>query len=252
MTIDDATVGLPLGVEGTHNLRDVGGYPAAGGRLTAPGVLYRADALHELTDTGREALAGLGLRRIIDLRSQPEVAGAPSSLGGLEIETRNFSVLRAAAPSAQPGQRHTLDRLYQLMIDRRGRYLAGALRALVAADGPVLVHCTAGKDRTGVFVALTLDAVGVEREAIVADYAASERNLAGEWAGAMVSQISAGWDLSEDDIVAIVTTSPAATMRGLLDHLDSTHGGSATYLRAHGLTAEELLALRDQLTVADG
>lgn len=252
MVMDYATFGVPIAVEGTYNLRDIGGYPATGGRQTAHGVLFRSDALGGLTVLGRETLAALSLRLILDLRSEPEVAGQSCALGPLGIETRNISVLRAAAPSEQGGRSHTLDRLYRLMVDRRGEYLASALRAVVQSSGPVLVHCTAGKDRTGVLVALALEIAGVEREAIITDYAASERNLAGEWATAMLPRLGARWALPEESIREIVTTSPAATMRTLLTHLDEAYGGSAAYLRAQGMSLEELSALRDRLTVTLG
>lgn len=249
MTAETGAFGAPFRVDGTHNLRDVGGYPAADGRQSAHGVLFRSDALDRLSPAGRETLRSLGLHRIVDLRSDPEITGEPSALGDLDIDTVCVSVLRAAAPSAQPGRRHTLARLYELMVERRGDQLVTALRAILSSSGPTLVHCTAGKDRTGVLVALALDAVGVEREAVVADYAASERNLAGEWASTMLARVGAGWELPEDSIREIVTTSPAVTMEGLLGHVDQSYGSTTGYLRAQGMTDVELAALRDRLTV---
>lgn len=252
MTAQAGAYGVPIRVDGTHNLRDVGGYPAAGGRQSAHGVLFRSDALGRLSAAGRETFSRLGLHRILDLRSDPEISGEPSALGDLDIETICVSVLRAAAPSAQPGARYTLARLYELMVERRGDHLVAALRAILGSSGPTLVHCTAGKDRTGVLVALALDAAGVERQAVVADYAASERNLAGEWASTMLARVGAGWELPEDSIREIVTTSPAVIMEELLGRLDQGYGSTTGYLRAHGMTETELAALRDRLTVTAG
>jgi len=239
----------PLPIEGTYNFREIGGYPVAGGGQTRAGALYRSDALAGLTEAGRASVADLGLRRILDLRSGPELATEASAIEGLGIEVQHHPVLKAAAPRAQTHRRHSLETLYRLMVERRGQHLTDVVRAMSAADGPVLVHCTAGKDRTGVVVALALDAVGVEREAIIEDYAATAHNLAGEWSTRMLTRVS-DWTIPEEDIRAIVTTSPAPVMAGLLDHLVEHYGGARGYLRAYGMRPEELDYLRQALTEA--
>ncbi|WP_349428612.1 tyrosine-protein phosphatase [Microbacterium sp. LWS13-1.2] len=110
----------------------------------------------------------------------------------------------------------------------------------------VLVHCTAGKDRTGVAVALLLDAVGVDREAIVADYAISERNLAGPWAERMLAGIEQMGAPLTPEIRELVTGTPPAAIEQALAWLDE-RGGSAAYLQSGGLADAELNALRGRL-----
>jgi len=237
-------------IEGTYNLRDVGGRPAADGRRTRTGVLYRSDALGGLTAAGREALRALGLRTIVDLRSSEELAASPSAIEGLGVTVQHLPVFAGSAPGSQAAQPAALDEIYHAMIDGTGPKLASAVRAISAgaAEGAVLVHCTAGKDRTGVVVALTLEAVGVDREAVVADYAASEANLAGEWAEAMLLRIGARSAPDGVDLVGIVTTSPAPPMEQLLARLDREHGGARAYLASHGMSEAELDALAEALT----
>ncbi|WP_114905360.1 tyrosine-protein phosphatase [Ornithinimicrobium murale] len=237
----------PLPIEGTYNFREVGGYPVTGGGMTRAGALYRSDALAGLTEAGRKALAALGLRRILDLRSSPERAVNASAVDGLGMDVQHHPILKAAAPQTETHRSHSLETLYRLMIERRGKHLTAALRAMAGAEGPVLVHCTAGKDRTGVLVALALEAVGVERDAVVEDYAATEHNLAGEWSTRMLAGVS-DWTIGEEDIRAIVTTSPAPVMAGLLGHLDEQYGGARTYFLAHGMRQDELETLRVALT----
>jgi protein-tyrosine phosphatase len=110
----------------------------------------------------------------------------------------------------------------------------------------VLIHCTAGKDRTGVAVALVLDAVGVDRNAVIADYAVSERNLAGPWADRMLAGIEQMGAPLTPEIRELVTGTPPTAIAQALSWIDE-HGGSAAYLRSGGLTGAELDALRTRL-----
>jgi protein-tyrosine phosphatase len=109
------------------------------------------------------------------------------------------------------------------------------------------VHCTAGKDRTGVSVALVLDAVGAERAAVVADYAASAANLAGPWADGMRAMITAMGVPLTPEIDTLVTATPPAAIEQALAWVDA-QGGAAEYLQSGGLTDAELDALRARLT----
>lgn len=236
-----------IDVEGTYNLRDIGGLPVAAGGRTRSGVLYRSDALDALTPAGHRALASLGLHLVLDLRSDQEIELAPSAVDGLGLAVRTLSLLPAADPTQQAMNDYSLHTLYRLLVDARGPQLVEAVQTLSRADGPALVHCTAGKDRTGVVVALALEAVGVEREAVVADYAATQTHLAGEWAERMLAQVGAGWGVPEDAIVEIVTTSPAPVMAELLDHVDASYGGAVAYLRTHGLGQADLARLGERL-----
>ncbi len=112
----------------------------------------------------------------------------------------------------------------------------------------MLVHCTAGKDRTGVAVALLLDAVGAERDAVIADYSASEANLAGAWAARMFAMIDAMGVPRTPELDALIAATPPAAIEEALAWVEREYGGSAAYLRAGGLTEHELGALRSRLT----
>lgn len=171
------------GVEGAHNLRDLGGISAAEGRVVRPGQLIRSGELNGLSSAGGQRLAALGLGRIIDFRSAIERDAAPTLAPELS------KVLRWQAPSIQStGDQGALLRHCLVSAERSREVMHSiyrqipfvhreAYRALFDAvmhGRPVLFHCAAGKDRTGVATALLLTLLGAEREAIRADYVASE------------------------------------------------------------------------------
>ncbi|MDQ4214617.1 tyrosine-protein phosphatase [Microbacterium capsulatum] len=232
---------------GVYNLRDTGGY-RAGTRTSRWGKLLRSDALHRLDASGRDLLGELGVAHIVDLRGADELRTAPSSLDGLAVQVHHLPVFDDAAPASRAGLQVGLAPIYDHMVDERGANLADAIRviALAGDDEAVLVHCTAGKDRTGLVVAFALSAAGVDRDEVVADYAQTAANLQGEWADAMLAGFrDSGAELTPE-VVELVTASPAPVLAALLERVDREHGSVRAYLAAHGMTEDEL----DRLTAA--
>lgn len=235
-----------LPVAGTYNLRDTGGYPAAGGS-TRWGRLFRSDALHNLTAESRRSLADLGITTVVDLRTPDELRTAPSGVDGAAVTVHHVPIFDDN-PATASLRDVTLERVYDAMIEQGGANLARAAAVIAAAgEGAVLVHCTAGKDRTGVLVALVLLAVGVEREAVVADYAATEANLAGEWADGMLAALRSNGFEPDAAAVELISASPAALIEHVIDRVEAGWGSAAGYLRAGGLADAELDALRTAL-----
>ena len=228
-------------VAGLYNLRDTGGYRAAGG-TSRWGKLLRSDALHRIDATGRDRLAEIGVAHIIDLRGGDERATAPSAVDGLEVTVHHLPVFDDADPAAQATTHVGLVPVYDHIVDERGAQLVDAIRVIIAADDDdaVLVHCTAGKDRTGLVVAFALAAAGVDRDDVVADYAATAENLRGEWSDAMTAVFEQrGIELTAG-MVELITESPAEVLEALLERIDRVHVSISAYLLAHGLTPTEL------------
>ena len=228
-------------VAGLYNLRDTGGYRAAGG-TSRWGKLLRSDALHRIAATGRDRLAEIGVAHIIDLRGGDERATAPSAVDGLEVTVHHLPVFDDADPAAQATTHVGLVPVYDHIVDERGAQLVDAIRVIIAADDDdaVLVHCTAGKDRTGLVVAFALAAAGGDRDDVVADYAATAENLRGEWSDAMTAVFEQrGIELTAG-MVELITESPAEVLEALLERIDREHGSISAYLLAHGLTPTEL------------
>jgi protein-tyrosine phosphatase len=236
--------GRRLELEGVFNLRDVGGYPAADGRAVRWRTLLRSDALHRLEPVGGAVLAGLELRTVLDLRTQLEVDHAPSALDGLAVRPTHISILTGDL-QALPLE---LDAIYRYMIDECGDTIARAIKVLSAADAfPALVHCSAGKDRTGIVVALVLAVLGVPDEVIAADYGLSAGYLDAERTPA-IGQLQSSTGLG-DQLTKPLLSSPPALILDMLARVRAATGTVDAYLLDHGLNPADLVRLRSALLV---
>lgn len=230
-------------VSGAVNFRDIGGLPAGSAR-TRSGVLYRSGNLAQLDDAGVAALGGLGIRRIIDLRADDEVAHAPSRVAGISARTQRVPLFLGSAASFFADD-ISLEEMYRRLVDDSPDGVVEVVRGIIA-DQPVLVHCTVGKDRTGVTVALALAAAGVEAEAVVADYARTEALLP-QWRNTRVIDRLRSMHPDAVHLEDLATRSPAPVMRDLLGDVAARYGSAAGYLRAHGMGEDELVELRRAL-----
>jgi protein-tyrosine phosphatase len=232
---------LPL--PGTFNVRDAGGYATADGGTLRRGLLIRADGLGELDDAGRQILAELGVRTVIDLREDAEVEVAPDALGDLPVE-----LVRLPAFSGLPAGRRPNDlrETYELLVDECGDELAAVLATLAKPGAlPAIVHCTAGKDRTGVVIALVHALLGVSDADLEADYAATSEYLS----TGFVDRIRAAMPVGAltDGMLTALLACPPELIRSTLDRITEKAGGIENYLLVHGLSDEAAGALRTAL-----
>ncbi|MFF9562954.1 tyrosine-protein phosphatase [Leifsonia sp. NPDC014704] len=233
-------------IEGTYNFRDVGGYPVDGG-TTRQGKLFRADALGRLSAAGREALRELGIRIVIDLRDDFEVAALPDALDGLDVEVLHLPVFEGSGASASTVGA-TIVHLYDKIVFQHTDVIVRALREIAdTGEEPVVVHCTAGKDRTGIVVALALLAVGVDRETVVSDYAVTEDNLRGPWLEGMLELVRGYGVEVTPDLRIILGGSPREALETTIDRIEERAGSVRQYLLDAGLDELELAKLRSVL-----
>jgi protein-tyrosine phosphatase len=252
-----------IALEGAANVRDLGGLPLRGGGTTVPGVLLRADNLQGLTarDVGH-LVDDLGVRAVVDLRTEVEVElEGPGPLVGEErVEIRHRSLMPevgartdVAADGTLPWQGRQFDndhgesgavQAYLSYLLDRPDSVVGALRDVANAPGGVVVHCAAGKDRTGMVCALALELVGVQRAAVIADYVAT-----GERLEPLLARLR-----SSPTYAADLEGRPpeshrprAETMSRTLELVDERHGGAAGWLAAHGFDAADAEALHRRL-----
>ena len=246
----DAAPGRHIPIPGTLNFRDAGGYPVAGGGVTRWRSLLRSDGLHRLGPGAADMLAAMRLRTVLDLRTSAEAQLAASPLdelagqGALTMQVSLIGEDLAALPA-------DLDEIYDYIVDRQGAAIAAAIRTLARPDGlPALVHCTAGKDRTGIVVAFALAAVGVPDPVIAADYALSSLYL-DPLSTPAIGRVQEGTGLG-DRLTAALLASPPELIVRTLGRARRQGGTIEGYLGAHGVPSAELAMLRSALVTAGG
>ncbi|KQM83143.1 tyrosine-protein phosphatase [Agromyces sp. Leaf222] len=233
-------------VAGTYNFRDVGGLPASTGTVR-DGVLFRSDGLYRIGDEGREQLRELGVGIIIDLRDEQEADRMPDDIDGLDVEVLRLPVFEGSGAS-QGAAGISLEALYDRIVTQHAPVVVDAVREIASAgDRAVLVHCTAGKDRTGVVIAIALLAVGVDREAVIEDYARTEGNLAGEWLEEMIDLIGRYGVPDSPALRTLMGGSPREAIEGAIETVERAHGSAREYLLTSGLTLDELARLEQLL-----
>jgi hypothetical protein len=239
-----------IDLDGAVNVRDLGGLPTADGGKTADGRLLRADNLQELTPADVDKLVrDVGVTTVVDLRSTAELESeGPAPLDAVaSLRHAHHPVLPelGSATDVIAGAlllRHDQDRArypedpicghYLGYLEDRPEEVVGAMRSIATAAGAALVHCAAGKDRTGVVVALALSAAGVRPEAVIADYAAT-----GERLDAILARLlrSPTYATDLEGKPAEVHVPRPLTMAAFLAQLDA-RGGATGWLAAHGFT----------------
>jgi protein-tyrosine phosphatase len=238
------------------NFRDLGGYPTADGRMVRWRTLYRADGLHRLTDTDVEVVRGLGLRTVVDLRTAGEVDNhGRFPVEHLPVAYHHLPVIEEIWPIE--GVRDTvapheyLTERYLEMLDTGGCAIARTLGLL--ADGrhaPLVFHCAAGKDRTGVLSAVVLGLLGVPDEEIAHDYGLSLPAMArlSEWVRAAYPEAATAME----DQPAVFFDAPSPAVHGFLDGLRGRFGSFEGYVEAIGVDPATVGRVRARLLAEPG
>lgn len=200
----------------------------------------RASALGELSAEGVEAMRRHGIRSVVDIRSPDEIAERSSPYASEAAYVNAHFALGRTMQIDQAAQRGTMAiELARLAGPDSG--LADVIRAIARAEPGILIHCVAGRDRTGFIVAVVLSAVGVPDDDIVADYVASDAALEPEYRRYIAEHAN-----DEAEIRAAIGRR-AETMRALLSAVHAGYGDGAAYLRSAGVTDADLDAIRAKL-----
>lgn len=246
---------LPLGV----NFRDVGGYATENGRITKWGKLFRAGVLVDLSADEMAYLPQLGITAVCDLRTVEESTKHPGLLpDGASYE--QLSVLNVARWAKWRGlfavlfQREKLhdfmlEGYTQVMIDDNPQIVRRIFETVADVNNlPALIHCTAGKDRSGVTIALLLHSLGVPKETILADYTFSNHYYA-EFKHLIEPDIAGlrRIGIGADDLHAVLIVR-RTMLESTFRHIDAHYGSFAAYLQDHvGIDDTILAAIRRNL-----
>ena len=234
-----------LPFEGVENFRDYGDYPLSGGRRLAKGRLFRSAHHGRATEADLERLAGLNLAVVVDLRRpeerrrepcrRPQVFGArviETDLGS-DDEPPHLKFLRTQELTPETAHAFMLEEYRRLPfapehVDLFGRYFA----ALAEAEGAVLIHCAAGKDRTGLLAALTHHLAGAHADDVLADYMLTNqaRGIEG-WIGRIADHMERefGRRPSDEAVRAFLAVHPA-WLEAAFDEIERRSGGADAYL----------------------
>jgi len=262
-TVIDAPPPRVLPTTEIHNFRDYGGYPVAGGRL-ARGRLFRSGEHMLATDADLRIVGDLGLKAVFDLRGAGEREKAPCrrppgftasvyAAGGETTVAAPHLEAAASAFDAATARQNMRDRYASvpfrpLLVDLYRDYF----RVLSELSAPTLVNCTAGKDRTGILVALLHTALGVHPDDILEDYLLT--NLAGDndaRVGALKADLQRRFGAAmSDEAIRIVTSVEPAFLESAFDAIRQRHGSTEAYLAdVLDVTPEVREALADRLVV---
>lgn len=238
---------LRVSLTSVFNFRDLGGLPTTDGRTVRYGQLYRSDSLHRLSIEDSERLAALGVRTVLDLRRPKEITRdgrVPERLGlAYHNPYPEHREWEAGLYVERDGPARFLADRYRDMATEGIAGFGTALRLVADPDmAPLVMHCMAGKDRTGVLSALVLSLLGVPDEAIATDYALSEAGQA-----PLSAQIRLDFPDGSPDVPMHFVVCPPEAMRLFLAELRAGYGSVTAYAAQAGVTETHVASLRAHL-----
>jgi protein tyrosine/serine phosphatase len=256
LTLADVDLSRVLDWEGCYNVRDLGGLTTGDGGRIRWGALIRSDIPTRLTEKGRKSLFQHGVRTLVDLRFKDEVASDWAAYPFQELDGPDVCYSHVPFDTGRDAQRREEEsaaydaarsraEFNRLDLDWGRGGIAAAVAAIAdAPEGGVLVHCHAGKDRTGIVTALVLSLLGVSDDDIADDYALTTLNLEPlivEWLDGLTE------DPDERDRLRTLATPAREAMLDTLAHLRRRYGSAAEYLQAAGLSDAQMERLRARL-----
>jgi len=237
-----ATTSRRLDWPDCRNTRDLGGLPRPGG-LTRMGVLVRSDSMVNLTPVGRRAMTAYGITTVIDLRTAAELLRAPNPCADNTGPAYVHLPLIDDSMMVGLGEASGMFERYLWMLDGRPEAFRAIFETVAQAEGGVVFHCFAGKDRTGLVAAMLLSVAGVPDDAIAADFAETDAQLAlryEEWIAAEAPERRS--EMREE------LRCPPDRILGVLEHLNKRWGGIQGYMDASGLSAAAIDRLSAKLS----
>lgn len=238
-----------LHIEGTYNIRDLGGYTAKDGKTTKAGILIRSGNLDNLPQASQQHLIDYGVRTIVDLRDEWEQRHYPNVFTeASQVTYHNVPLLGDALSNneawyAVKDDYVELHELYTKYLEWHQPQIAKIITTIADADSVTLFHCHAGKDRTGIITALLLSAVGISDTAIAQDYSLSSgaiAHLVAEWRK---------YNLNDERDIAQFerdVSSKPKTIMSMMAYINQTYNTTTAYLHSCGVLDSMLTKLHQK------
>lgn len=244
-------------VEGGLNFRAVAEYPAAGGRVRKRAI-YRSGAFADVGEAGAEAMRRLGVRTAFDLRNEGEKARSPSpllSMAGFTVVSEPHTIRHGDlyAVLADPGSTGAacaavMTAIYATLPGEFAPIFRRYFRTMVDCESPVVVHCAAGKDRTGVVVAMLLDLLGVARDDIMDDYLRTNAARDALYRRLVARNHGVDYGAVADHLIEPMITANAPYLEAMFATVARDYGDMSAYAeRALQLSREDIETLRRRL-----
>ncbi len=236
---EDARRVVPL--EQGSNFRDIGGYRAADGKTVRWGRIYRSGGTPMITDADATRIRGLGISRMMDLRSSEERVLAPSRITGVTYTAISYSMAGLMGPGAASGTPPSAEKMYRAFPTMLAPQLRVLFHALADNDQPIVYNCSAGQDRTGFTTAVILTTLGVSRDEVIKDYLKSTALRRPQYempridparhAGDPVALMFAKWQQQPHDKASPLYDEGGAYLRYALDEVEKRWGSMDNYLQ---------------------
>ncbi|WEV65706.1 tyrosine-protein phosphatase [Bifidobacterium sp. ESL0764] len=242
--------GAGVVIDGVPNSRGIGGYPTQDGHKLRDGLFFRTAGLNFLGEHGLDDLHRLNVKEVVDLRDPLEVEQWPYILPD-DIHVDRVPLLKTTM-TEQGGMKEMskgidMAEMYHDIVFGSAEQIVLILRKLLKDDGhPMLIHCTAGKDRTGITSGILMSLLGVSDDMVVSCYAQSGANLGDAFKKAVLKGLNSD-EKGVGQITAAQTAmlaSPPELMRGVLAGIKSEYGSAEQYCLQNGMSADEVAGLR--------
>ncbi len=264
MTLTPDDIGRIVKLEGASNFRDFGGYHARDGARVRRGVLFRSNRLSRLTTADIAVLEDAGITAIFDLRAPREREVDPSAWTAphLEVHTwppghkRSLAKMALEYPPTADGAEALMQDFYTELPRTLGHAFADILQRIAGGATPCVIHCSAGKDRTGMAAALVLSALGVPRDLVLDDYAMTGRIVASE--DDMARSVFVGRDggaqaqskmreIFPPEAIAVMRSADPSFLNSAFVGIDRDYGSLPAFLATIGVDESVVDALRSRL-----
>lgn len=252
MTLSADDLDRIVGLEGARNFRDFGGYATEDGGRVKRGTLFRSNRLSQLTEADLVALEGTRIATVFDLRSSREREADPTAWQNADLafhtwpsgHKRRLVDMALDYPRDATGARQLMLDFYAELPHTLGHAFGGILREIAGGAVPCVMHCSAGKDRTGMAAALVLCAIGVPRDIVLNDYTMTDRIAASDddmarslFTGSEGGAKAAGAmrDAFSPEAIAVMRSAHSEFLESAFDGLARDYGSLDGYYRAIGV-----------------